>query len=694
MGKLKAVAGVVALVVAAGGVLAAGQAGPAALAISFLLEGVTNQDMGLYTHYAPPPAGREILLQNVGLLMQYAVLTKDRPLLDAQRRLVEENFLDPRTDLLHWRLDGDMQPLASQWGTYANAPGDSLRVAEALLAAHELWGEADYQALARRVGSGLLAHNVGPQGALRAYASWTQEGSVVAVGQTVVLAHLDLPAMAALARDDPAWEGVAARSLGILLGGMSGQGLFYHAYQPSDGAYVPGEGSLIAMAQAALQLAGFGQRFNDPAAQRAAGQFLDLLRAEYGRRGVLPARYDVVSGHPAVSWENLAVYALAAQLAFQLGDAVFGAQLVDRHVLPQQNRQPVSPLYGAFTSRPDNAYTYDTLEALLALAARPARREDRPIRGVWYLGWDRESYARPGVAEDLKALQARLCPTHIGLFAVVTQAAKASSDPGRDPVSTVSDETLREVIARVHRLGMGVMLLTPLFPADGTWEGAIQPADVDRWFAHWREILLHYAELAEGAGVEVLLLGSELATLRGHVDRWNELIFAVRSRYRGKISYSVNFWANREEYRQVMAMSQWRHMDYIGVTGYFELTEELDPSIQELEAGWRRDQVGQDVVADLQALSRAYDKPIVFWEIGYQSKDGAAMYPWKFPRPGREDEQEQADAWRAFLNVFWGRDWFAGYGICAEHVGLPKVPRMYSILGKRAEAVLAEACEQ
>jgi len=393
----------------------------------------------------------------------------------------------------------------------------------------------------------------------------------------------------------------------------------------------------------------------------------------------------------------LAVYALIAQVASELGESALAETMISQHLLPNQQLDADSPVYGAFTSHPNYAYVYDTLETLLALYSAEGPigpRDEEPIRAVWYLGWKRESYLKPQMAEDLRTIQARLCPNYIGLFAIVYQEGKTSSDPHRDPARTATDAALRQVITQIHRLGMGVVLLTPLFPDDGTWEGAIQPQDVDAWFAHWREILLHYAQLAEETEVEVLLLGSELATLRARSEDWNRLIVAVRSQFHGRISYSVNFWANRDEYAEVMAMTQWRHLDYIGVTGYFELTESPDPTIEELEAGWYSDRVGQNVMADLEALSREYGKPVVFWEIGYQSKDGTSMYPWNFPRPGKVDEGEQADAWTAFLNAFSGKEWFKGYGIYAEHVGLPPNPLGYNVLGKLAEEVFGADCDR
>jgi len=678
------------------------QVPPQSLALSFILTAMINEQGGIYTQYQnfPSPgegvaAGHEVLLQNNSLLMLYAARTGDQQLFDRQVEVIKDYFLEERLGLLHWKLDVKMQPSESSWGTYSNSPGDSLRVVEALLLADEHWGDEVYKELASAIGEGLKRYNIASDKTLRYFASWTPALEPAGYGDRVILAQLDFGAMARLAQQDRSWEGILATNLEIALSGMTDGGLFYQGYLPEQQSYEKGDGSMIQMAQIAYHLAVYGRSFSDPAARGAAQEFLEFVKGEYTAKGKILGRYDPETGAPLTTWENIAVYALIAQVALELEDSSFAEEIIAESLLPLQQLDPQSPVYGAFTVRFDDAYALDTLEALLALAARggpAAVTEEEPIHAVWYLGWQRESYLQPSVVDDLRQIQVKLCPNYIGLFAITYQDKKASSDPHRDPERTASDEALRQVISQIHRMGMGVILLTPLFPDDGTWEGAIQPEDVGAWFDHWREILLHYAELAEETGVEILLLGSELVTLRNRSDEWNRLIVAVRGRYHGKLSYSVNFWAEREEYQQILEMSQWKHLNYIGVTGYFELTDKTDPSIKELEAAWRNDRHGQDILADLQNLSDKYGKPIVFWEIGYQSKDGTNIYPWNYPRPGEVDEGEQADAWAAFLNAFRDIEWSKGYGVYAEHVGLPPNPVGYNVIGKLAEEVLGRAC--
>jgi len=671
---------------------------PQHLALSFILTEMMNEQGGIYTQYRALPsfeegaaAGHEALLQNNSLLMLYAARTGDQQLLDQQVEVIKDYFLEENLGLLHWKLAPTMHHSESSWGTYSNSPGDSLRVAEVLLLAYEYWEDESYQELASEIGEGLKRYNIAPDKTLRFYSSWTPEFEAAGYGDRVILSQLNFGAMARLTQQDRAWEESIAVNLEIALSGMTDKGLCYQDYLPKQQKYKTGNGSMIEMARVAYHLAVYGRSLGDPAALDAAQKFLAFVKEEYTTKDRIPGRYDPETGIPLTTWENIAVYALIARIALELEDSSFAEEIVEEKILPLQQLDPQPPVYGAFTVRFDDAYASDTLEALLALVTRggpAAVTEQEPIHAVWYLGWQKESYLQPSVVDDLWQIQSRLCPNYIGLSAIVYQDKKTSSDPYRDPERTASDEALRHVISQIHRMGMGAILLTPLLPDDGTWEGAITPEDVSVWFEHWREILLHYAELAEETRVEVLLLGSELVTLRDRTNDWNRLIVAIRNRYHGKLSYSVNFWPNHDGYHQVLKMSQWKHMDYIGVTGYFELTDKNNPSVEELEAAWHNDRHEQDILADLEGLTRKYEKPVVFWEIGYFSKDETNVYPWNYPRPGEVDEGEQADCWTAFLNAFQGIDWFKGYGIYAEQVGLPPKPLGYDVLGKLAEEVL------
>lgn len=318
-----------------------------------------------------------------------------------------------------------------------------------------------------------------------------------------------------------------------------------------------------------------------------------------------------------------------------------------------------------------------------------ARGAAWPIRAVWYVSEHPLGYASATLPTDLQTLRQRLCPTHVLFTVYVYQTTRTSVDPHIDPKRTVSDTALKRAIAEAQRLGLKVILLPALFIDDGSWGGTIAPADVSQWFARWREIVRYYAGLAQETKIDVFLVGAELITMQKHSSEWELLIREVRGRFRGQLSYSANWWFDRLGFEKVLNMRQWALLDYLGITTYFELTNTKDPTVAELRAAWQRNRHGQNVLRDLDALHRRYAKPIVFWELGYQSRDGTNIHPWDYTQRTSPDEGEQADAYRAFFEVFSGRAGFNGYGLFTHQVGLPRDAVGYDVLGKQAEAVIA-----
>jgi hypothetical protein len=314
-----------------------------------------------------------------------------------------------------------------------------------------------------------------------------------------------------------------------------------------------------------------------------------------------------------------------------------------------------------------------------------------PIRALWYTSERPLGYASAALPTDLQTLQQRLCPTHILFTVHVYQTTRTSEDPHIDPDRTVPDTALKRAISEAQRLGLKVVLLPVLFVDDGSWGGTIAPADVSEWFARWREIIRHYAGLAQETKADVLLIGAELITMQKYSSEWERLIREVRSLFRGQISYSANWWFDRLGFENVLNMRQWALLDYLGITAYFELTNKKDPTVTELRAAWQRDRHGQNVLSDLDVLRQRYNKPIVFWEFGYQSRDGTSIHPWDYTQRTPVDNQEQADAYQAFFEIFLGRTGFSGYGLFVHQIGLPRDAFGYDVLDKQAEILISRS---
>jgi hypothetical protein len=167
--------------------------------------------------------------------------------------------------------------------------------------------------------------------------------------------------------------------------------------------------------------------------------------------------------------------------------------------------------------------------------------------------------------------------------------------------------------------------------------------------------MVHYAELAEQNGVDLLSVGTELSSITGsaYTTYWNSLIDEVREVYSGKLTYAAN-WGEEKQ------VGFWGKLDYVGVDFYAPLTEHADPTRAELLAALNT-APAHDFTADLydgKAPLRFYadlaaqlEKPLLFTEVGWNSVNGGNMQ-WSntVQNPGL-DPQEQADLYAAFLEA-------------------------------------------
>jgi hypothetical protein len=202
-------------------------------------------------------------------------------------------------------------------------------------------------------------------------------------------------------------------------------------------------------------------------------------------------------------------------------------------------------------------------------------------------------------------------------------------------------------------------------------------ADWQAWFSNYERFILDYARQAQAAGADAFCVGRELdrSAIARDAD-WRRTIGRVRATFTGPLTYSANF----DTYSQVRF---WDALDVIGVSAYFPLHGEPDPSFTDLAAGWDR------VLGPLEALSRRTGKRVVFTEIGYPAVASAARAPW-------QEASEPADVWlqarcyEAALRAMAARPWIVGaFWWLWEGVGQPPFrDASFTIQGKPAAFVV------
>ena len=129
---------------------------------------------------------------------------------------------------------------------------------------------------------------------------------------------------------------------------------------------------------------------------------------------------------------------------------------------------------------------------------------------------------------------------------------------------------------------------------------------------------------------------------------WIKLAKDIRRIYKGKLTYCANW----DDYTDVKF---WKELDYIGMSGYFPLSEVQTPSVSDLEKAWKPYKL------QLKSFASKEGRPILFTEYGYRSMDQAAWRSWEYENQQRPINMEgQANAYEALFKSLWNEKWFAG----------------------------------
>ena len=212
-----------------------------------------------------------------------------------------------------------------------------------------------------------------------------------------------------------------------------------------------------------------------------------------------------------------------------------------------------------------------------------------------------------------------------------------------------TDDRLRAVAAQAHELGIKVMLKPHLWLRPPNWVGMIEHHSEEAWkawFEAYRELILHYAALAQDVAMDALCIGNEMTETTGREREWRDLIAEIRETFDGTLTYGANF-------DEVYDVPFWDALDFIGVSAYYPLASGRAPDREALVAAW------QPLITSLENLSIKWSKPIVFTELGYRSSDFAPEHPWQVDRAA-VNLRVQADAYAAFFEAVWPQPWFGG----------------------------------
>lgn len=282
--------------------------------------------------------------------------------------------------------------------------------------------------------------------------------------------------------------------------------------------------------------------------------------------------------------------------------------------------------------------------------------------------------------DEIAALGAEWIQVNVKFYQENIYSSRIVSLEGYDGYWRQFEEIL--VRAKQNDLKVSILPIILLSQAQGSnWRGLIEPYDLEKWFRYYNKLVQRIALLAEKHEVEMLTVGSELVNLQQYVSHWENLIENVREVFSGKLNYAANW----DAYAELQFLDK---LDYLGISGYFDLTESTSPSAWSLRSSWNT------IKKQILAFQKERNIPIIFTELGYTSQDGTNMHPWNYYASDVVDLEEQKACYKAFIDV-WGSeknfhgvmfyDWYAEGG---------PTDTGYTIRNKPAEKIVKDWFEQ
>lgn len=238
-----------------------------------------------------------------------------------------------------------------------------------------------------------------------------------------------------------------------------------------------------------------------------------------------------------------------------------------------------------------------------------------------------------------------------------------------------------ELIKKLKYKGINFILEPYPYIRNGElYETKLKPTDVDEWFQNWKQVVLSplIKDIAKPYKAYAFCIGSNFDQIENEYSAWTDVADFVRENYTGRITYKTNWWytakwdtqkdGSNDTYTKKINNPVFGKVDFISVAAYFELTDKHTNTVENLASALHSTQVfnrQQDVSSELEDLSTRWNKPVFFGELGFPRRNKAAVQPWN-PLPSETiNEQEQANCFLAYKEVFEKVTWNLGFSIFA-----------------------------
>lgn len=333
---------------------------------AFIKKHMLNPNGTLATYLSETPAispdlahGREALSESLGLWLEYAVENKDKALFEQNYAILRQYFFAPE-GFVYWKISPD-----GKSDVTTNALVDDLRLVDALLAAHQLWGQEEWAQTAGAIGNAVSLYLVKSNTFVDFYDRKYNKSADV-----LTLSYLDPRPLKRLGQWKPAEQPLYERGVAVIQAVPNDGTFFPKSYHLPSGqyAYDPVV-NLIDQLLIALHRASQGI----PSPELTA-----FLKNEFQIQGLIYGGYDRMSHEAPVKFESPSVYALAILYSLERNDTEWALALYKR-MLQLQHRS--GEYQGGYVS--DNqTHIFDNVFPLIA-EVRLYKTKMLPVMYIW-----------------------------------------------------------------------------------------------------------------------------------------------------------------------------------------------------------------------------------------------------------------------------------------------------------------------
>lgn len=309
-------------------------------------------------------------------------------------------------------------------------------------------------------------------------------------------------------------------------------------------------------------------------------------------------------------------------------------------------------------------------------AARASTRDPRPFMKPYHDGFVLMLWKQDYSDSNLSAILAKVRATGAEMLEIPVfgcQSTIHSSDVADCPNSNrpFAMKVGKAAVAQ----GLSVTFLPIVITPQWDWRGTFDPDDVAAWFKNYTAWMDTIAWDSITLGSPELIAGSELKLLYKNTQQWKDLLTHLRGSFPGPLVVTAN-WDDLD-------YGFWDEADAIGVSTYFPLSTKKDPAQSILDSSWR------SLRTKLLQVSKQWNRPLHFTEIGYTSSTAAAATPWAYTSTDTPDSALQARCFDAFRKTWTGQKALVRASVWG--VSDPDAPdnaMSFDPLGKPAEVVL------